>query len=116
MSIQKDSSKRQELGIVKKLSCLGAQLVPSSGSGRFDGGDICIGDNQILVECKTVVSPKLSFSIKRDWMSKLEEQRFEQGYHESCLAFRFEPNGEDYFIVNEKFFKALIELYLEDNK
>lgn len=114
MLTRKEASNLHEKSVAKKFQNVGGKIVPSSGSGKFDGGDVSIGDDKdILIECKTVVSCKASFSIKKDWLSKIEEQRFEQGYKNCCLSFRFEPYGKNYYVVNEEFFKELVNCYME---
>lgn len=89
----------QEKYIAKLLG-----IKPTSGSGgtKFGGGDIIVDD--ILIEAKTSASEKNSFSIKKQWLDKAKEQAFEQKCYHSILAFRFEPEGKDYYILTESDF------------
>lgn len=111
MSLQKECSNLQEKELAKFL---GGKVVAGSGCGNFDAGDV---DNGLfLIECKTTTKPQTSFSIKRDWMNKIEEQRFESGLRFSALAFRFDPVCKDYLVIDSDTFKELVDVYLEKLK
>ena len=60
------------------------------------------------------MNDKDSFSIKKDWITKNELERREMRLANSCLAFRFGPDQEDYFIINEKLMKFLVEKLKEE--
>lgn len=111
MSLQKDSSSKQEKSIQRQLEFLGAKLVPASGGTKFDSGDVRIS-NHLLIECKTVTKRQISFSIREEWLSKVKEQAFEQGISHSCVAFRFKPDGDDNIVIPLSFFKELLDVYL----
>ena len=40
------------------------------------------------------------------------QQAFEQGKYQYALAFRFSPDGNDYFVINSRLMKELVK-YLE---
>jgi len=92
---------------------LGGRKVAGSGSPNFCAGDVIIDD--FLIECKTSMKPKSSFSIKKDWIDKNERERKDSQLPYSALCFQFEPNGENYFVVNERTFKILYENLQENN-
>lgn len=108
MSINKDCSNKQESELAKLL---GGRVVAGSGCGQFNNGDIEV--NEFLIECKTVTKPQTSFSIKKDWMDKIEEQRFECGKLYGALAFRFDPEGDDYVVIKDTDFQILLQVLRE---
>ena len=89
---------------------LGAKVQTSSGSSDFLKGDV-ISDT-CLIECKTCTTEKKSFSIKKEWLDKIEEQCFEMRKRYPVLAFDF-GDGDNYYIINEKTMKKFIE-FLND--
>ena len=89
---------------------------PSSGSGKFRKGD-CINYNaSLLIEAKTTTSDKESFSIKKEWITKNKEEAFTQRVFNGCIAFNFGPNQSNYFVIDEKLMKFLVEKLEEENK
>ena len=72
----RDFSDEHEKSVCKALN---ARQVPNSGAGLFTKGDCIIDSANMLVECKCSMSEKKSFSIKVEWLNKMDEQRFEQG-------------------------------------
>ena len=68
----------------------------------------------MLIECKTTLSPKTSFSIKKEWIEKNKQERFSQRIENSCIAFNFEPDGENYYVIDTKLMQYLIEKLDED--
>ena len=102
----RDASSRQEKAIAKSLN---ARTTANSGATRFDKGDLTIG-SQWLIEAKTCMQPKKSFSIKKDWLSKMKEEQYATRKDYSALCFDFGDEGERYYIVDEKMFKQIIEI------
>lgn len=98
MSTRKFSDE-QEKHIAKVT---GGRVTPNSGGTKFGGGDVVT--DYFLIEAKTVMSEKQSFSVKREWLDKMNEQAFQQGKLESVLAFQFEPRGNNHYILSEKQF------------
>ena len=47
----------------------------NSGAGLFKKGDIIQKDASLLIECKTCTSNKESFSIKKEWLDKNNNER-----------------------------------------
>lgn len=68
---------------------------------------------QFFIEAKTPTKEQTLFSIKKEWIDKMREQAFEQGKYHSALAFRFSPDGEDYFVLNSRLMRELVN-YLEE--
>ena len=101
-------SNAQERDIAKLVN---GRLQSNSGGTTFGGGDV--HTSSMLIEAKTATKDQLSFSIRKEWLEKARTQAFEQNKYHYALAFRFSPDGEDYFIVNSKLFSQLVN-YLEE--
>lgn len=102
----REASTRQEKAISKAL---GARRTSNSGATKFDKGDLTIG-SEWLIEAKTCMEPKKSFSIKKEWLIKLKEEQFGTNKSYSTLCFDFGDEGNRYYIIDEKMFKTLTEL------
>lgn len=100
----KDYSVSQEHDIARLL---GGRVQSNSGGTRFGGGDVLT--KEFFIEAKTPTKDQTSFSIKKEWIDKMREQAFEQGKHHSSLAFRFSPEGDDYFVINSRLMRELVE-------
>lgn len=104
MNTRKFSS-RQEKSIAKKF---GGKQVSNSGATSFDKGDVALED--FLVEAKTCVNEKDSFVIKKEWLEKINKERFSKRKRFCALAFQFGPKQENYFIFDERTFKIFVDL------
>lgn len=98
----RDYSSEQEKHIAKLLD---GRVTPNSGGTKFGGGDVIA--KPFLIEAKTTTKEKESFTIKKEWLDKARHQAFEQGLEYSALAFQFEPDGKNYFVVAEGLFKLM---------
>ena len=105
-------SDRHEKSVCKALN---AYQQANSGAGKFRKGDVVNKNAGILIECKTCMSKKDSFSIKRDWVTKNKEEAFTQRLSNSCIAFNFGPDEPNYYCINEKLMSFLIEKLEEEN-
>ena len=85
---------------------LGGRVQSNSGGTRFGGGDV--HTKQFLIEAKTPSKEQTSFSIKQEWITKMMEQAFEQGKYNCALAFRFSPDGNDYFVISSSLMRQLV--------
>lgn len=85
---------------------IGAKVQTSSGSSSFLKGDVI--STKCLIECKTSTSEKKSFSIKKEWLEKLEEQCFAMGKKHPILVFDF-GDGNNYYILNEQMMRKFVE-------
>lgn len=110
----RDSSKffsTTQENIVAKL--LGGETVSGSGAPKFCAGDVLTED--FLIECKTSMKPKESFSLKREWLIKNEIERIGTNKRYGSLAISFSPEGtENYFVINEKLMKKLVNMLREE--
>lgn len=107
-------SGRQERRVAKVLK---GKTVTNSGASDFVAGDVTT--DLFLLECKTCVENKKSFSIKKEWLEKNKEEQFEMGKDYSALVFNFGPDSDNYYIIDEKLFKTLnklLEFLEEENK
>ena len=106
----KDYSASQENDIARLL---GGRVQSNSGGTRFGGGDVHTAE--FFIEAKTPTKEQVSFSIKREWITKMSEQAFEQGKMNYALAFRFDPEGNDYFVINSRLMRELVN-YIEGSE
>lgn len=102
----RDASSKQEKAIAKSLN---ARRTSNSGATKFDKGDLYVGQ-EWLIEAKTCMQAKKSFSIKQEWLQKMKEEQFATNKMYSALCFDFGDNGNRYYILNEQTFKQFIEL------
>lgn len=110
MNTRKFSS-RQEKSIARKF---GGKQVSNSGATSFDKGDVSL--ENFLIEAKTCVNEKNSFTIKKDWLEKINKERFSKRKRFYALAFQFGPKQENYFILDERTFKIFVDLLGEQNE
>lgn len=103
-------SNRQEKHIAKVTN---GKQTANSGATAFSKGDI--RTDQFLIEAKTCMSEKQSFSIKKEWLLKNEEEKFAMGKEYSALAFDF-GDGVNYYIISEKLFLKLITLLKQEEE
>lgn len=101
----KDYSASQEHDIARLL---GGRVQSNSGGTRFGGGDVLT--KAFFIEAKTPTKPQTSFSVKKEWIDKMVEQAYEQRKYCYALGFRFDPDGNDYFVINSRLMKMLVEL------
>lgn len=104
-------SGRQERRVAKVLK---GKTVTNSGASDFVAGDVTT--DLFLIECKTCVEEKKSFSIKKEWLEKNEEEKFAMGKDYSALAFNFGPGTNNYYVIDEKLFKRLNDLLEGENE
>ena len=100
-------SKIQEKQVAKLI---GGKTTPNSGATPYIKGDVVKNDidNSWLIECKTCTTNKQSFAIKKEWLTSTKKQAFESGKLYYALAFNYGPNQENYYIIDEKKFKEII--------
>lgn len=98
-------SKLQENSVAKTL---GGKTTPNSGATKYIKGDVTSSD--WLIECKTCMTNKQSYSIKKEWLKGIHEEAKQQGKMNYALAFNYGPNQENYYIIPEKKFKEILEV------
>lgn len=111
-------SKQQETSVAKATQ---GKTTPNSGARPYAKGDVSTsrlsydenGELQekedFLFECKTSMTPKQSFAIKKQWLETLKEEAFQAGKMNYALVFSFGPKQENYYILSEAKFKQLFE-------
>ena len=106
----RDYSDKQEKHIAKVT---GGKVQINSGGTKFGGGDV--HTNKFLIEAKTPAKEQTSFTIKKEWITKMREQAYEQGKEESVLAFRFNPDSLlDWYVLDERQFLEYLK-YKEES-
>ena len=108
----RDFSSKQEKCVAKLL---GGQVNPNSGAGKWKKGDVLIPSADMLVECKTSTTDKASFSIKAEWIDKNINEAHSSRVSNSCIAFNFGPDKANYFVIDEKLMKFLVEKLSEND-
>lgn len=102
-------SNKQEKKVAKTL---GGKKVANSGATAFHKGDVVLND--WLLECKTVTKRQKQFTIHKDWMEKNAEEALCMNKKYNAVTFDF-GDGEQYYIIDERTFKKLIELLEDEN-
>lgn len=110
MTDQKKASIQQEERVARLFN---GKRTPQSGGGKFVLGDVLAED--FFVECKTSVTVKDSYSVKREILNKANEQRREMGKEFYVLAFSF-GDQEDFFVINKKAMSRFLYLQQEAAK
>lgn len=93
---------------------LGAVQCSNSGAGNFRKGDCVHQDASLLIECKTTMTEKSSVSIKKEWIDKNEDERFAMRLENQAICFNFGPQTKNYYVINEKLMKFLVEKLEEE--
>lgn len=107
------ASSTQENYIARKL---GGRVCPNSGAGKWLKSDVRVDSASLSIECKTSMSAKNSFSIKKEWLTKHKEEAFSNRLANNVLAISFEPEGtENYYLISEKLMQFLVEKLEEEN-
>ena len=104
-------SDKHEKSICKALG--GIQNI-NSGATKFSKSDVIIDRCSMLIEAKCVMSPKNSVSIKKEWLEKNVQECFAMRKDNTTLCFNFEPEGNNYYVINEKLMKFLVEKLSEE--
>lgn len=88
---------------------LGGTRQANSGAGNFQKGDIQVKSANMLVEAKCSMKPKTSVSIKKEWLEKNKKEAFMTRHNNTAVCINFEPDGDNYYLINEKLMKYLVE-------
>lgn len=94
---------------------LGGRQQSNSGAGHFSKGDVIIKDASILIECKTQTTDKNAMSVKKEWIETVNTERKQIGLDNWSVAIKFGPSSDNYFIINEKLMKYLVEKLSESS-
>ncbi len=95
---------------------LGAKVQSNSGAGLWNKGDLVHEGASMLIEAKCCMSEKQSVSVKREWVEKNKEEGFAIRKENQAVCINFEPNGNNYYLINEKLMKFLVEKLEEEYK
>lgn len=71
-------------------------------------------DNFYLVECKTKMQPATQFTIKKEWLTKLQQQSLAMHRPYTALVFDFGKVGEEYAVIPLQDLKDYIEKLKEE--
>jgi len=104
-------SNKQEKETASKLS--GGRKQVNSGATAFKKGDVTT--KTVLVENKTTVKDVKSFSIKKEWLTKLKEEMFAMNKQFCVLVFGFTSAKAEYVVVPIDDYKELLDAYEELN-
>ena len=105
-------SNRQEKAVAKAIS---GKQVANSGATAFQKGDVAT--DRWLIECKTSIGAKASFSVKREWLIKNAEEAFAMGKDYNALCFDFGNGSNRFYVLDEKtFIKAKEAMQNENDK
>lgn len=102
-------SDKQENYIAK---ITGGVVQSNSGGTKFGGGDV--HTKKFLIEAKTPTKERTSYTVKKEVLAKLYEQAFEQNKECGVLAFRFDPDGSDFYVLSERDFLEYLRYKEED--
>ena len=94
---------------------LGARQQANSGAGKFGKGDVVHDGASLLIEAKCVMTSKQSVSIKREWIEKNKAESFAIRKANQAVCINFEPEGNNYYLIDEKLMKFLVEKLSEDS-
>lgn len=102
-------SNKQEKKIAKTVN---GKVQSNSGATLFDKGDV--RTQNWLFEAKTCMKEQQSFSIKKEWIDKLKQESFAMNKEFYSLVFNFgTQDDENFYILNEKVFKQILNLLYE---
>lgn len=101
-------SSRQEKKVAKAV---GGRKTANSGATRFIKGDVT--SDQWLLECKTCTKEQKTFTVRKEWFSKNEEEAFAMRKPYNAIVIDF-GDGEQHYIISERLFKKLKDSLEED--
>ena len=108
------ASSIQEERIAKKLN---GRVNSNSGAGKFAKSDVVVDTASLSIECKTAMTPKDSFSIKKDWIEKHKQEAWSNRLANSAIAFNFDyQDAHDYYVIDDVLMRFLIDKLEEEYK
>ena len=108
------ASETQENRIANKL---GGRVNSNSGAGKFAKSDVVVNEASLSIECKTCMSEKDSFSIKKDWIEKHRQESWANRLANSVIAFNFNyQDSHDFYVIDDSLMKFLVEKLIEEYK
>lgn len=109
MKSTKYYSNKQEKDVARKLK---GHQVGGSGASIYSKGDVSVG--HIFIECKTSMTEKASYSVKKEVLDKAHKEAKEMHKFFSVLAFNFGPDTDNYYVIDEDTMKYLAEKVEEE--
>ena len=107
------ASSVQEKRVAGKLN---GTVSSNSGAGLFNKGDVVCEDASLLIECKTCMETKKSFSIKKEWIEKNKEEAFRLRLDNHVIAFNFDyQDKKDYYVIDDKLMEFLVRKLEEES-
>jgi hypothetical protein len=103
----KQKSLEQEERVAKLF---GGRRTPQSGGGKWKKGDVLT--DLFLIECKTTITEKPSYTIKKEILEKANIQRKEMMKPFYAQAFTF-GDDTDFFIFPKNAVEYLLALYTQ---
>lgn len=97
-------SRKQEVGVSRKLK---GTLTSNSGATFNQKGDVLLDD--FLLECKTQMKHKETFTLHKDWFDKNDKECLFMGKPYSAVVFNFGPDERNYYIIDEDLFEKLVD-------
>ena len=95
---------------------LNGKLTPNSGASKFSGGDVVIKEASMLIECKCAMSEKNSVSVKKEWFEKNKNEGFSCRLPNNAVCINFGPESDNYYVINERLMKFLVEQLIAYNE
>lgn len=93
---------------------LGVPKTARSGA-TLNGGKGDLQDEFSLFECKTTMSEKSSFSVKKEWLTKANKERVEERRQFSFLVINFGglPSQDNHVVMSLEDFRNMYNVYKE---
>lgn len=103
------------------LNDVSTRMTPNSGAGKVKGDQEIAGIITVMEELKTKVKEqapgKKSFTIKKEWLEKLNREAREANKEFWYLKFAFHENDSDvYVIVEQDIIMSMVKTMVEDRK
>ena len=109
MSATRDFSDIQEKQVAKAL---GGVRTANSGATPFTKGDVIV--DKVIIECKTKMKECPTFSVSKQWLDTINEERIEMGKKACALAISFDAGHSSYYVIDERLMKRLVEIVNEE--
>ena len=91
----------------------GKETIRSGATLAGGKGDLVIPE--ALLECKTYMQLKDSFTVKREWLTKIQKERLEDRKQFAFLAINFGGEGhkDNHIVMRIEDFKEIFNGYLD---
>lgn len=110
----RDCSRVQENRVAWKFDGI---VNSNSGAGRFEKSDVRVDEASLSLECKTTMTPKDSFTIKKEWLEKHQQEAWSNRLANSVIVFNFDyQDSHDYYVIDDKLMTFLVEKLKEEYK